>query len=421
MPDKPAASTGRARICISLRAARFLDFLTAMRTGLTLLALLIALSAGGTLLWPDIYESLPFRLVVGLFCLSLALCSLRRLPVLWRTTFAPPPAGEPAASWPVYRRFTVQAPADDIAAVARAVLRRRHFRVAVRADGLCAVKGRLAPWGTLAVHLSLLLVVVGTLHGRLSGYAGDIVLPVGGSHLLTPECYPGLSAPATIRLDRFDTVYNPDGTVADWVSGVTLEQRGREPLSHTIRVNRPLAHEGLTIYQMTYGSLIGVQHLAADGAVIREAGLRERETLAIDAASGLAIQPLQITARGRIAYVVYQGDRPLAWGASRPGESIALGGGGSTVRFTAVTPCSGLQIKRDPGLPLVWSGFALMAAGFFLSLYARRTELVVAVAATRAGVEISLGSLDVRSTPAVNAVADEIMAGLSARPGKDYN
>lgn len=418
MTDKPAATPGRARERISLRAMRFLDSLTAMRTGLTLLALLIALSAGGTILWPDVYQSLLFRLVAGLFCLSLALCSLRRLPVLWRTTFAPPPPEAPAAYWPVYRRFVVQVSAEDIAAVARTVLRRRGFRLADRAAGLCADKGRLAPWGTLAVHLSLLLVVVGALHGRLSGYAGDIVLPVGGSHQLSPDRYPGLSTPVTIRLDRFDTVYNPDGTVADWVSNVTLDQGGREPLSRAIRVNHPLAHEGLTIYQMSHGSLFGTQFLATDGAVIREAGLREREILAVDDASGLAIQPLYVTARGRIAYVVYQGDRPLAWGASRPGENIALGGG--AVRFTAVTPCSGLQVKHDPGLPLVWSGFFLMAAGFFLSLYARRTTLVVAVAATRSGAEGSLGSLDVRSAPAVGAAADEIMAGLSARPGKDH-
>jgi cytochrome c biogenesis protein len=418
MTDKPAATPGRDRERISLRATRFLNSLTAMRTGLTLLVLLIALSAGGTILWPGVYQSFLFRLVAGLFCLSLALCSLRRLPVLWRTTFAPPPPEAPAASWPVYRRFAVQAPATDIAAVARAVLRRRGFRLTDHAAGLCADKGRLVPWGTLAVHLSLQLIVVGALHGRLSGYAGDIVLPVGGSHQLSPDRYPGLSAPVTMRLDRFDTVYNPDGTVADWVSNVTLEQHGREPLSRAIKVNHPLAHEGLMIYQMSHGSLFGAQLLAPDGAVIREAGLREREILAVDDASGLAIQPLHVTTRGRIAYVVYQRDRPFAWGASRPGENIALGGGAA--RFTVVTPCSGLQIKHDPGLPLVWSGFFLMAAGFFLSLYARRTTIVVAVAATRSGAEVSIASLDARSAPAVGAAADEIMAGLSARSGKDH-
>jgi cytochrome c biogenesis protein len=51
---------------------------------------------------------------------------------------------------------------------------------------------------------------------------------------------------------------------------------------------------------------------------------------------------------------------------------------GIPLRIAAVVPASGLLLKRDPGVPLVYAGFAIALAGGGLSLIATRQLWAIA-------------------------------------------
>ena len=53
---------------------------------------------------------------------------------------------------------------------------------------------------------------------------------------------------------------------------------------------------------------------------------------------------------------------------------------GIPLRIAGVVPASGLLLKRDPGVPLVYGGFAIALAGGALSLIATRQLWAVAEA-----------------------------------------
>jgi cytochrome c biogenesis protein len=63
--------------------------------------------------------------------------------------------------------------------------------------------------------------------------------------------------------------------------------------------------------------------------------------------------------------------------------SLAVGGdalevNGLPLRVTGVLPASGILLKRDPGVPLVYGGFAIALAGGALSLLATRQLWAIA-------------------------------------------
>ncbi|MGQ9756241.1 MAG: hypothetical protein ACUVRF_09860 [Desulfotomaculales bacterium] len=60
-------------------------------------------------------------------------------------------------------------------------------------------------------------------------------------------------------------------------------------------------------------------------------------------------------------YVFYRSGRPPTFGLVAPGETASLPDGNLVVQ--GFKPYTGLQVKRDPTLPLTFLGFSLAAAG----------------------------------------------------------
>jgi len=90
-----------------------------------------------------------------------------------------------------------------------------------------------------------------------------------------------------------------------------------------------------------------------------------------------------------------QGQRPphaiTDLGVLRRGETRSTAVGALT--FVGVTKASGLGIRRDPGLPLVWAGFIACLLGMGLSFYFPFSQVYVAVrqlAGPAAGSELRL-------------------------------
>lgn len=364
-------------MAIRKRLAELYRQFTSMRGGMTLLAVVTVLSLVGTVTAFDIYHSSVFRVTVGLLCCNLLFCSARRLQGLLRTV-----RGNRMLSLPlplldkggaVERVWQTKRPLASALDRVERLLRLKGF-VVQRNDeaGLYAVKGRMAAWGAFAVHVAILLIVGGATYGQVYGFSRDIVLPVGGVQEL--QVVPA-QAPLQITLHDFKTIYYADGSVADWISDVSVQQGTQPALRQDVKVNQPLRYAGIHLYQMSYGNLLQMELLDANGAVKQEGTVAEQEWLVGQVDPELLIKPIEWLAPRRIAYVAYYRGQPLAWGVAELGERISLGKEQGALRFVAVLPYAGLQVKHDPGLPLVWSGFLLLTGGFFISLYSRSGEI----------------------------------------------
>jgi cytochrome c biogenesis protein len=270
--------------------------LRSMRTALVLLLLLAAASVAGSLLpqvpnspervqryvldhpfWGeairraglfDVFGSWWFALITVLLFTSLVACLLPRTRAHSRAIWARPVQARELDAFPLYQERVVRASAAETAAFARTTLRRRRFRLAVSDDGrsLAAEKGTLRELGSLVFHWAFVLLLVGVIVGKGTGYSGRAVIVEGQTwvdtginydplHLRLGRFFDGSYSRAGIRLVRYADRYDPaTGMPEDFVSTVDLlDPDGDRVTTADVRVNHPVSFEGLRIHQFGFG------------------------------------------------------------------------------------------------------------------------------------------------------------------------
>jgi cytochrome c biogenesis protein ResB len=73
---------------------------------------------------------------------------------------------------------------------------------------------------------------------------------------------------------------------------------------------------------------------------------------------------------------------------------------GLTIELEKVVSYSGLQVGRNPGLPVVYAGFVLMILGVIMSFYVTRRIIRISVVESEQGTKVSIGAVS-RSEPAI--------------------
>jgi cytochrome c biogenesis protein len=111
-------------------------------------------------------------------------------------------------------------------------------------------------------------------------------------------------------------------------------------------------------------------------------------------------------------------DRPLVIPL---GGKRDLPGGLGTVAFTGVKQYSVLTLARDPGVPLVAAGAAMVLVGLLPSLYVTRRRVWVRAEPTPSGARVELAGLALQGKPAFaeefRRLVAEVEGALGRSPG----
>lgn len=424
--------------------------LVSMRLALFLLLLIAGVAGLGTLIPqgnpPDFYQYAygPWRAgVIRLFQLdnvfrswvflgptflltiSLLACVVNRWRPLWRqvTTFHYRYHEEDYTGTAASKGFVAVNPREILATLVEAC-RRRHYRVfTTTGEGrfyLYADRGRFGIPGSLLTHLSVVLIVAGGLYSGLAGYRGYVNIPTGAT-VTIPRA--GFAA----RLDAFRIDYYSDGTPKQYYSTLTVVDAGREVEHRVIAVNSPLTYKGFTLYQASYGWAVDGL-LKIQGREIRFTA-PDRETISLEGDLRLKIlfypdytvdpagHPGTRSSRPenpRVGYFLMQGNKVISYSLAGLNEPVAVGDG-LTITFTGYRQYSGLKVTRDPGIPVVYTGAALLLLGLFLSFYVRRRQVWGMVIPEDGGCRVLLAGAALR-LPAV--LADELEELLGEIAGR---
>lgn len=117
-------------------------------------------------------------------------------------------------------------------------------------------------WGSWVFHTSFLLLLVAVVWGKATGYQGLVRVPEGGSFTETRAAYDqinegllfnGQHAGFTVHLNKFTATYAANGEATDYVSNVTLYDRGHAVVTRDVRVNDFLGYDGINVYLQDYG------------------------------------------------------------------------------------------------------------------------------------------------------------------------
>ncbi len=212
----------------------------------------------------DVFGSWWFVLITALLFTSLVMCLLPRTRATIRTVRGRPLHAREIDAFPQYVEKTVASPPEEAIERSQKVLRRRLFRVDRSGNGLAADKGMLREIGSLLFHWSLLLLLVGAIYGKGTGFTGRAAIIEGQTftdafanydgNLRLGRFFDGDFSGAGIRLRDFQDAFGTTGTALDFVSGVDLlDPQGRLVRSTDIRVNHPASFDGLRIFQYGFG------------------------------------------------------------------------------------------------------------------------------------------------------------------------
>ena len=322
-----------------------------------------------------IYSSSWFLALLAWLALSLLLCSWRRQ---W-------PALQNAMRWVDYqtpRQLSKLSVAETVASQTPAaslvqlegMLKAQGWQIQSHPGRLAARKGLLGRVGPMLVHAGMVVLMLGAAWGSLAGQRSEQFLAPGRTlDLLNSRGQSQL----VVALDGFSVQRDPAGRPEQFTSQLRLldGEAGPELKQAEISVNHPLRFKGITLYQADWS-------LAAITVQLGKSPLLQ-----------LPLQPFPQLGEqiwGLVLPTRPDGSEPVllslnneagpvdVYGADGQLLGQLVPGGGATeikglpIRVASVLPASGILLKKDPGVPLVYAGFAIALAGGGLSLVATR-------------------------------------------------
>jgi len=312
----------------------------------------------------QVYSSWWYLTLLMLFGASLIACTFyRQLPLLkaahrWHYYSKAPSI----AKLPIYQEITHL----TIDALSHR-LQRAGFQVFQQEQQLYARKGLVGRIAPIVVHISIIMILAGAMWGAVAGFSTQEMLTSGTVSKLTLPHHQW-----QIKVNRFWIDYTPAGKIDQFYSDLSiLDGQGQELTRKTIHVNEPLRWQGVTFYQASWDIAairfqlnqspilqLPLQKLEAQSNASRVWGTWLPTQPDLSAGVTLITPDLQGT------FVVYDPEgKPLT--SLRVGQTKEINGVNLTIQ--EVVGATGLQIKSDPGVPLVYAGFGLLMVSVIAS------------------------------------------------------
>ncbi|KAH0914128.1 hypothetical protein HID58_028574 [Brassica napus] len=193
--------------------------------------------------------------------------------------------------------------------------------VFMKGPSLYAFKGLAGRFAPIGVHIAMILIMVGGTLSATGSFRGSVTVPQGLNFVMGDVLAPigFLSVPTDsfnteVHVNRFTMDYYDSGEVSQFHSDLSLRDlNGKEVVRKTISVNDPLRYGGVTIYQTDW-----------------------------------SFSALQVSKDGKFA------------GIRRPNSKLPIEIDGMKIVIEDAIGSTGLELKTDPGVPVVYAGFGAL-------------------------------------------------------------
>ncbi|MEH2411073.1 cytochrome c biogenesis protein [Nostoc sp.] len=368
-----------------------------------------------------VYRTWWFLALLILFGTSLTACSFtRQLPAL-----------KAAQRWKYYeeprqfQKLALSAELDtgSLNSLYKILEKRRYkiFQDQEKENLLYARKGIVGRIGPIIVHIGIVAILLGGIWGAMTGFLAQEMVASGDTFKVTNIVDAGPLAAAqvpkdwSVRVNRFWIDYTPSGGIDQFYSDMSvLNNQGEEVDHKKIFVNEPLRYHGVTFYQTDWG--IAAVRVQFNNSPIFQLPMAQLNTngngriwgtwvpTKPDLSEGVSLLAKDL--QGMV--LIYDATGKLV-DTVRAGMFTEING--VKLKILDVIGSTGLQIKADPGIPIVYSGFGLLMLGVVMSYFSHSQ-----IWALQKGDRLYVGGKTNRAQVAFEQEILEILDWLSSQP-----
>ncbi|MEA5490095.1 MULTISPECIES: cytochrome c biogenesis protein [Pseudanabaena] len=308
-------------------------------------------------------------------------------------------------------------------------LQSKNYKVYQADDRLYARKGLIGRIGPIVVHASMLLVLIGSIWGSLTGFIAQEMVPSGETfqvkNITEAGAWSANQVPKdwSVRVNRFWIDYTPKGSIDQFYSDLSvLDRDGKEVDRETIHVNKPLKYKGVSFYQANW-DIHAIRFTFNNSPILQlpvsklesQNGGRQVWGTWIPTKPDLSAGITLITPDLQGTFLIYDEKGNLLT-TVRTNQSAEVNG--VTFTLKEAIGSTGLQIKADPGIPIVYAGFGLLMLGVIMSYVSHSQvwalqvgdRLYVGGKTNRAQVSFESELIDVTNVVDQSAIASGVAA-----------
>lgn len=224
--------------------------------------------------------------------------------------------------------------------------------------------GRIAP---IIVHFSMILILLGTIVGSLFGFKAQEIVPKTENFHIQNVINNGqftIIPNTSARINDFWITYTKNRNISQFYSDISiLNNQGNEIDRKTISVNYPLVYKGVYYYQTDW-NLIGLRFQNIKNEIIEYPLVnilnnQNKVWLTWIANNNSLNEGIVAIIDNLEGYCSIYNERGKFIGNIELNESLTLD---RPLTLSEIISSTGLQIKTDPGIPIIYVGF------FFLML-----------------------------------------------------
>ena len=223
--------------------------------------------------------------------------------------------------------------------------------------------GRIAP---ILVHLSIILILIGSIFGSFFGFKAQEIIPkTENFHIQNVLNNNQLTfIPKTsVRINDFWIIYSKAKSISQFYSDISiLDKQGNEVERKTISVNYPLIYKGIYYYQTDW-NIIGLRFQDSNNKIIEYPLIsflnNQKVWLTWISNNELLTNGIIAIIDNLEGYCSFYNETGNFLGNIELNETIDLK---YSLTLIEILSSTGVQIKTDPGILIIYFGF------FFLML-----------------------------------------------------
>jgi len=300
----------------------------------------------------------------------------------------------------------------------------RHYKTYDKGDAsryyLCGEKGKYSLFGVYLVHFSVLIILVGAMVGSFFGFEAYVNIAEGevADHVSLRKGGTPLRLGFEVSCEKFSVDFYENGSPKEYRADLRFLMNGKEMETKSVRVNHPAQFMGVSFYQSSYGTIPGnkvylkiVRHGGEDKATTVEAETGKElqlpgnegifEVTRVDGnlmgvlgpAAYISIAPVK---GKKVQFWIFQDQDMVQKRLPEQMKRLPKLNASAFAPYTFFLHklesryYTGLQVSKDPGVPIVWTGCFLMVLGFFVTFFASHKRIWVRLSVEDTGTRIEI-------------------------------